>query len=183
MLRRIQSTRRRCRGTDDVAPLRTERMRTLPRAPNVSKVRGRKKARSVIVSVRALAVTLKAGGLRTIKSWVFTALAFAWQSAPDVAGEWRLFRPLPDSPPSSPVEDWLRALPAPVYVFTISDIPPLAMFRRDLGYTEVRCVGLPQRGFPQLDAGAPFRRPPVVRRVGATAGGRVGVRVAQRKSA
>ncbi len=51
MLRRIQSTRRRCRGIDDVAPPRTVHMRALPRAPNVSKVRGRKTACLVIITV------------------------------------------------------------------------------------------------------------------------------------
>ena len=44
----IQSTRHRCRGTDGVEPLQTERMRALPRAPNVSKVRGRKTACLII---------------------------------------------------------------------------------------------------------------------------------------
>ena len=51
MLQRIQSTRNRCWEIGAVALLQTERMRALPRALNVSRVRGLKTACSFMVSV------------------------------------------------------------------------------------------------------------------------------------
>ncbi len=53
----------------------------------------------------------------------------------DVTGEWRAVRPPAVSPASSPGEDWLRSLPMAAFKLTHSNVPPLAMIRRDLGYT------------------------------------------------
>jgi hypothetical protein len=55
--------------------------------------------------------------------------------APDIAGEWSVVRSPAVGPPSSPAEDWIRSLPTAVYSLTDSAIPPLAMVRKDLGYT------------------------------------------------
>jgi hypothetical protein len=71
---------------------------------------------------------------KTVLLFAIAARALPWQVAADIAGEWQVFRPPPVSPPSSPIEDWLRVLPPAVYLLTHSDIPPLAMIRQDLGY-------------------------------------------------
>lgn len=63
------------------------------------------------------------------------AFASALQGqAPEVTGEWTVFRVPAVGPPSTPVEDWVRSLPGAVFTLTHSFIPPLAMVRKDLGY-------------------------------------------------
>ena len=67
----------------------------------------------------------------------FAVLGLAQRPFADVAGEWRVVRP-PAVGPSSPLEDWLRELPGAVFALTHSVIPPLAMIRKDLGFTYFR---------------------------------------------
>jgi hypothetical protein len=57
--------------------------------------------------------------------------------APDLAGEWKVARSSAVGPPSSPLEEWLRSQPSAVYILSHNTIQPLAMFRKDLGYTYV----------------------------------------------
>jgi hypothetical protein len=52
----------------------------------------------------------------------------------DVTGQWRVVRQ-ENGTSSSQFEDWLRALPGAVFTLTHSTIPPLAMIRKDLGYS------------------------------------------------
>lgn len=52
----------------------------------------------------------------------------------DVTGQWRVVRQEVGTS-TSQFEDWLRALPGAVFTFSQSTIPPLAMIRKDLGFT------------------------------------------------
>jgi len=76
--------------------------------------------------------------IKTILKIAFTlslTAALVQGQVPDIAGEWRVVRDPPATPPSSPVEDWLQALPGGVFTLIHSVFPPLAMVRKDLGYT------------------------------------------------
>jgi hypothetical protein len=53
----------------------------------------------------------------------------------DVTGQWRVSRQPEVGPSKSPAEDWLRALPGATFALTHNALPPLAMVRKDLGYT------------------------------------------------
>ncbi len=85
----------------------------------------------------------------------------------DVAGKWRVGRSQAVGPSSSSFEDWLRALPGSVFSLTPSVIPPLAMIRKDSGYTYLPSLptvtileGLPGKprafGFLQPQVGRRF---------------------------
>jgi hypothetical protein len=56
----------------------------------------------------------------------------------NLVGEWKVVRQDAGSlpcPNCSPAENWIRALPGATFIMTPSVIPPLAMVRKDLGYT------------------------------------------------
>ncbi len=84
----------------------------------------------------------------------------------DVTGEWRVVHPPAVTASSSRVEDWLRALPGATFTLTRSVIPPLAMVRKDLGYTYV--LSLPTitiiEGMPDQPRPLGFLQPQVGRR-------------------
>lgn len=96
------------------------------------------------------------------------AVGLVQGQVPDVAGEWRVAGAPTVGPPSSRFEDWLRSLPMAVYALTHSVIPPLAMIRKDLGYTYSPSLptitifeGMPDKphalGFLQLQVGRRFQ--------------------------
>ena len=65
---------------------------------------------------------------------VLAGRGLARAQAPDITGEWSVVRRPAVSESSSPSEDWLRALPGAVFTLSHSEVPPLAMVRKNLGY-------------------------------------------------
>jgi hypothetical protein len=111
---------------------------------------------------------MRAAILKIVFVVTFAAQGLVQGQILDVAGKWRVLRPSAVGPSSSPAESWLPALPEAVFTLTRSVISPLAMVRKDLGYTYFPSLptitiseGPPDKpralGFLQLQIGRRFQ--------------------------
>lgn len=73
--------------------------------------------------------------LLLVLAFTFTSHALGQGEIPDLTGDWSVTRVPATTPSSSPFKEWLNAVPTARFSLTPSVIAPLAMIRKDLGYT------------------------------------------------